>query len=449
MTDEPAPVQSPTSAAVNSASVIGETTTDAAAAPLAPPEQPRVSKGYIWLVVLAQFGQFLALVAPLGFSLAVQISHIAPQNQTSLGYVTGIGAAVVVVFGPIVGLLSDRTRTRMGRRRPWLITLTLVGVVGLLVCALAPNFGVLLVGWIIVELGIGVGGLQITNSLADRVPDSQRGKVAGLSGVATLVASVFGTALAAAFASNAILLFMVPGVVGAILIFLFVIFVKEPDVRSLPPAPKTRLVEIVSSYGYNVRRYADFSWNWLGRFLFNFGLTLVTTFTTFFYASKLGLAPDQLGGLVAISGLLGVVFTAGGAGFGGWLSDKLQRRKLLVLISAVLFAGGAVVTAFAPDLTIILTGSAISSLGLGIFSAVDQAIYLSVLPERETQAGRFVAINQFSTSIPQTVAPLIAPSLLLIGGTAANGNYFLLYLIGAAFALVGGNIILFTVRSVR
>jgi MFS family permease len=447
MTDNPAPVPSLASAEVNTAAAIGESVADGTTA--SPEPEQRVGKGYIVLIVLAQFGMFAALVAPIGYSLAVQMSRISPENQTALGYITGFGALVVVLLGPVVGLLSDRTRTRFGRRRPWLASLTIVGLGGLLVCALAPNFTVLLIGWLVVQFGIGVGGLQLTNSLADRVPDSQRGKVAGLTGVATLVASVFGTGIAAAFASDPVLLFMVPGLFGAVLIFLFIIFIKEPDARSEDPSPKTTPIEIVSSYGYNIAKYADFSWNWLGRFLFNFGLTLVTTFTTFFFAQKLGLPPAELGGIVALTGLLGVVATAGGAGFGGWISDKIGRRKMPVLISALLFTGGAVIMAFAPDLTFILIGGAIANLGLGVFSAVDQAIYLSVLPERETQAGRFVAINQFSTSIPQTLAPITASFLLLIGGTAADPNYFLLFLIGAGFALVGGNIILFLVKSVR
>ncbi|GAB3801704.1 MFS transporter [Humibacter antri] len=461
MTDNPAPTESATSAEMNTASAIGDAfdENDATAGHLAHDttagaqangdDLEKVSAQYIWLIVLAQFGSFLALVAPLGYSLSVQLTRVAPGNETSLGYITGIGALMVVLLGPIAGMLSDRTRTRIGRRRPWLIALTIVGLVGLAVCAFSSSFAMLFIGWIIVTIGLGVGGLQLTNSLADRLPDSQRGKVSGLSGVATMIASVMGTAIAAALAFNSILLFLVPGVIGAALIFVFVIVIKEPDTRTTEPAPKTRAIELLKSYGYNVRKYADFSWNWLGRFMFNFGLTLATTFTTYFFGSKLGLAPDKLGGIVVIAGLLGVIATAGGAAAGGWLSDKIARRRMPLLISALLFAAGGVLMAFAPGLTVILVGSALANLGLGVFSAVDQAIYLSVLPERQTQSGRYVAINQFSTSIPQTIAPLLAPSILLIGGTAAVGNYFLLYLVAAGAALIGGNIIFFTVKSVR
>src|SRR3954470_16229536 len=79
-------------------------------------DRPRVSAVYIWLVVLATFGSIVALVGPIGYSLSVLLARIAPENKEFLGYVTGVGALVVVLAGPLVGILSDRTRSRLGRR---------------------------------------------------------------------------------------------------------------------------------------------------------------------------------------------------------------------------------------------------------------------------------------------------------------------------------------------
>ena len=444
--DVSAPIASPASPAVNEAALLGEQLTHTAPAG---EDRPRVSATYIWLVVLATFGTIVALVGPVGYSLSVLISRIAPQNQEFLGYVTGVGALVVVLAGPIVGVLSDRTRSRLGRRRPWIIGLTLVGVVGLLVVSVSPNVWVAVLGWAITQFGFGIAALQVTSSMGDRLPESQRGKVAGLTGVATMVASIAGVILASAFASSNLLIFLVPGLVGAVLILLFAIVIKEPDMRTAATAEKVTARSLARGYVYNVRKYTDFSWNWLGRFLFNFGVTLSTTFTTFFLASKLNLPVDQLGGIVAISGLIGVLSTVGGAALSGFLSDRLKRRKSFILVAGILFAVGAVIAWLGPDLIVFLVGMGILQFGLGIFSAVDQALYLDVLPEQDTQAGRFVAINQFSTSIPQFAAPLIAPVFLLIGSGSASNNYGLLYMIAAGFALVGGLVILLRVKSVR
>lgn len=444
--DVPAPVVSASSPSVNEASLIGEQLTHDRSSG---EDRPRVSKAYIALVVLATFGGIVALVGPIGYSLSVLVARIAPQNQEVLGYVTGVGALVVVLLGPLVGILSDRTRSRLGRRRPWIIGLTVAGLIGLLVVSVAPNVPVALLGWGLTQFGFGIGLLQVTSSMGDRLPESQRGKVGGLTGVATMVASIAGVALASIFASSDVLIFLVPGLFGAFFILLFAVVIKEPDQRQAAAPEKVTTGSVLAGYGYNVKRYKDFSWNWLGRFLFNFGVTLSSTFTTFFFASKLGLPVTEIGALVAAAGLVGIVATVGGAAVSGFLSDRLKRRKIFILAAGILFSIGAVIAASAPDLVLLLVGMAVLQFGLGIFSAVDQALFLDVLPEQDTQAGRFVAINQFSTSMPQFAAPLIAPAFLLLGAGSGTNNYGLLYLIAAGFALVGGLVILLRVKSVR
>ena len=82
-----------------------------------------------------------------------------------------------------------------------------------------------------------------------------------------------------------------------------------------------------------------------------------------------------------------------------------------------------------------------------MFSAVDQAIVLDVLPERDTEAGRFMGINGYSTTLAQAIAPIAAAPLLLLGMTGADKNYGLLFLIAAACTLVGGTLVMVFVRG--
>lgn len=414
---------------------------------LAPAEPlKKVGPTYIWLLVLAQFGVFLAFITPLAISLSIRLAQLAPGHEHYLGYITGVGAAVVVVVGPTVGVLSDRTRSRFGRRRPYLVGGMVVGVVSLLVMALAPSVLVLGLGWVLAQLGWGSALGALLNSQADRLPEEQRGKVAGLAGFATLVAPVAGVVLAGQLARDDLLLFLVPGAVGVVLVTLFAVLVREPDSRGLIADGPLTVRALMGKYVFDPRRYRDFSWAWLGRFLFYFGLTLNTTFTAFFFAARLGVSvQDAAGTLAAVAGL-GVLATAAGALGGGFLSDRLRRRKPFVLAAGVVFAMGAVIMALAEELPLLFAGSLTTSVGLGMFSAVDQALGLDVLPERDTSAGRYMAIFGFATSIPQAVAPLVAPAFLAVG--VAGQNYLLLYLVAAVFTLVAGFAVL-RVRSVR
>lgn len=408
---------------------------------------PKVSARYIWFQVLAQFGVFIAFITPIAISLAVRVQELAPGHEEYLGYITGTGALFVMLTAPLMGTLSDRTRTRIGKRRPWMIGGVVVGVLSLFVMALAPSILILGAGWVLAQLGWGtvLGNLQ--NSTADRLPESQRGKVAGLAGFATQVAPVFGVVIAGSLVGNAVLLFLVPGVVGVILVTLFVLLVHEDDTRGAVFPDKLTLRTTFGRYLFNPTKYVDFSLNWLGRFLFYIGLTLNTTFTAFFFASRLDMTLGEVAGVIAGLGAGSVLAVTIGAIGGGFLSDRLKRRRVFVLIGALIFSGGVLLQAFSTDLPLLFAGSLLASVGIGAFSAVDQALLLDVLPERELEAGRFMGITGFATSIPQAAGPFVA-SFILALGAAGEKNYTLLYIIAAVVTLLGGIVVL-RIRSVR
>lgn len=410
-------------------------------------DMPRVGSRYIWFMVLAQFGVFMAFITPISISLAVRLGDLAPNNQEYLGYITGAGALWVMLTAPFMGIWSDRTRTKFGRRRPFMVGGMIVGVVSLVVMALAPSVFVLGVGWVLAQWGWGtvLGNLQ--NSTADRLPESQRGKVAGLTGFATQVAPVIGVIATMGLTGDPLLLFLVPGVVGVVLVTLFVTLVHEDDSRALP-LERIGLSGVLAKYLYDPRKYPDFSWNWLGRFLFYFGLTLNTTFTAYFFAERLGVPVKEVSGIIGTLGAVGVLATTAGAIGGGFLSDRLRRRRVFLVIGGTIMAVGMIAMALSSDLPLLFTGSLIVSLGIGLFSAVDMALLLDVLPEKETDAGRFMGITGFATSIPQAAAPFIASGILLIGVTEGAKNYSLLFFVAAALVLLGGLAIL-RVKSVR
>lgn len=411
--------------------------------------ETKVGRRYIWLMVLAQFGVFVAFITPLAISLAIKVTQLAPGHDEYLAYVIGAGALAVMLTSPFLGIASDRTRTRIGRRRPFMIGGTILGVISLVVMATAPNIWVLGAGWVMAQLGWGqaLGNLQI--STADRLPESQRGKVAGLVGFATQVAPVLGVGLASGLVNDNLLLFLVPGAIGVVLVALFVILVHEDDSRGMVFAEKLRIGDVLRKLIFDPRRYPDYAWNWLGRFAFYFGLTLNTTFTALFFASRLGVSVTEVAGTIAVLALGGIFAVTLGAIGGGFLSDKLHRRRIFVLSSGLIFGAGAIVMAFAYDLPMLIIGSLLGSVGIGMFSAVDQALLLDVLPERDTDAGRFMSITGFATSIPQAVAPLIAPVFLAVGASASGEkNYQLLYIIAAACTVLGGLVVL-RIRSVR
>lgn len=416
---------------------------------------PDVGSRYVWLMVVASFGAFMAFITPIAYSLAVRLSQIAPGHDEYLGYVTGAGAAVVVLTGPLLGQASDRMRTRWGRRRPFIVGGTILGFGALAVMATAQSVVLLGLGWILAQLTWGQAFGNLQNSQADRLPEHQRGKVAGLTGFAQQIAPVFGVGMATVVVSMKLptptmnlLLFFVPGIIGGLLILAFTVFVPEADSRGVVFTERATVATLFRKMVFSPRQHPDYAWNWLGRFFFYIGLTFNTTFTAFFFAQRLGVSIEAVAGTITMLALLGILAVSAGAIGGGFLSDRLRRRKPFVLASGAVFGAGAVLMALSSSYVLLVAGSLLTSIGLGLFSAVDQALALDVLPDRTHDAGRYMAIMGFSVSIPQALAPLIASSIIVIGATAAAKNYTLLYLIAAAFTTLGGLVIL-RIRAVR
>jgi MFS family permease len=407
---------------------------------------PPVRRGTVALVVLAAFGGAMATIVPMSFSLALRLEQLYPGRDELLGYVLGANAVSQLVITPVTGLLSDRTRTRWGRRHPYTVGGILLGLAATPVLVLAPDIAVLAIGWMLCSLGFGTAAGSVANFLADRLPPAQRGKVAGLTGTATQVAPVLGVLLAGAFAHVTLWVFLAPALVGTCLLLLFVLFVHEPDSRGMPVPEPLSWRRFLRSYGFDPRRSPDFAWNWLGRFVFFFGLSFASTYTTFFYASRLGVAVAEVVPVMASVSVLGAVGSTIGAVGGGWLSDRTGRRRPYTAAGALIFATACVVQSQAWSLPVLLVGGFLNATGIALFSATNQAVVLDILPDRERQAGRYMAITMFSQKVPGAIAPLVAPLLLTAGG-APGIDYTVLYLAAGALALVGGAIVVTRVRE--
>lgn len=406
-----------------------------------------IPRWQVVLLVAATFGGGMAMIVPMAYSLAVRLDQLAPGRTDVLGYILGIGSAATLILAPLTGILSDRLRTRWGRRRPFTVIGMVLGAASVPVMALSPDLVWLGAGWILCTVGWGTAAGSVGNWQADRLPASQRGSVSGLTGLTMQIAPVIGIIAVGPLRGDIFLVFALPSAIAVVLIGLFVVLAPEPDTRGVVVGAKLTIGGLLRSYLFRPRQVPDFAWNWLGRFVFFLGLTLTTSFTVFFIAQRLEMPVADVAGVQALTSALSIATAMLGALGGGWLSDRLGRRKPLVLAGALLFAGGSVVSAFAHDLLTVVVGVLISSLGIASFSAAGQALVLDVLPDRETQAGRYMAITLFAQKIPGVIAPLAAPFLLAIG--TGGQNFTFLYLASAFLAVIGGVIIAGKVRGVR
>src|SRR3954447_11763630 len=183
----------------------------------------RVGWGFILLYAAAYMGTILLFLAPLLVTLALKVASLVGIDRApnSLALVAGVGALVAMVANPFFGRMSDRTVSRLGMRRPWMLGGLAGGSLGVLVVALAPSVPVVLVGWCVAQLSFNALQAALVAVLPDQVPVDQRGSVAGVLGVCLPIASVSGTFLVQLFTGNQLVMFLAPCAIGGLFILLF------------------------------------------------------------------------------------------------------------------------------------------------------------------------------------------------------------------------------------
>jgi MFS family permease len=142
---------------------------------------------------------------------------------------------LAMVANPFFGKMSDRTASRLGMRRPWMVGGLAGGSLGILVVALAPNIPVVLAGWCMAQLFFNSLLAAMVAVLPDQVPSVQRGQVSGVLGVCLPVASVCGTFLVKLFTGHLLAMFLGPCAIGGLFILLFAVTLKD---RRLAQADK-------------------------------------------------------------------------------------------------------------------------------------------------------------------------------------------------------------------
>lgn len=144
----------------------------------------------LWFIVsifAGQFGIFLALLAPVMVSIHLKVVSLTddPAEQAAmLPAIIAPGALAAVVFNALGGRLSDRTTSRFGRRRPWLIGGMVGLTLSLLLIAVGSEVWMLTVGWFLAQATANFTFAPYIASLNDQLPKEQYGTTSGLVGIA-------------------------------------------------------------------------------------------------------------------------------------------------------------------------------------------------------------------------------------------------------------------------
>ena len=255
----------------------------------------RVGWGFIGLYTLAFISTSLLFIAPLLVTLALKVNALVGIDRApnSLALVAGVGGLLAMVANPFFGRMSDRTSSRLGMRRPWMLIGLVGGSLGILVVALAPTVPVVLVGWCTAQIFFNALLAAEVAVLADQVPVVKRGLVSGVLGLCTPIAAVTGSFVVKLFTGNDLTMFLAPCAIGGFFVLLFAATLKDRRLQA-EGKPAWSLREFAGTFYVDPRGSADFAWAFAGRFLFVLAYAFLTTYQAYFLLHEIGSHDDEV-----------------------------------------------------------------------------------------------------------------------------------------------------------
>jgi MFS family permease len=109
------------------------------------------------------------------------------MRNSALGGLRTAGLVIAMLAQPAMGLLSDRSRSRLGRRRPFLLVGVLLDLIFLGWIALAGNIWSLAAAVLFIQFSSNVSHGPLQALIPDLVPEEQRGRASGIKAIFELL----------------------------------------------------------------------------------------------------------------------------------------------------------------------------------------------------------------------------------------------------------------------
>ncbi len=284
---------------------------------------PRRERATLLTLGAVQFTHILdfMIMMPLGAQL-MEVFKITPAQFSHLVAAYGFSAAVAGLAG---GFVLDR----FDRKRSLVFLYAGFGL-ATLACGLAPNHHALLIARLVAGAFGGLAGSMVSAMVGDIVPPARRGRAMSVVMAAFPVASVLGVplglVLAGKFGWHAPF-FLLAGCAAVILVV--AAFALPPIRTAVHDHQPLRQMRAIVSHAVHRRAFA------LGAVLVMAGGVLIPFIApSFIY--NVGLDEKVQ---LPITYMVGGIATAVSTPLVGWLSDRMDRLKLLTIMSA-----GAIVT---------------------------------------------------------------------------------------------------------
>jgi len=348
--------------------------------------------------LLLSFGFFASSIAWSVYnSFVPQILEGFIKSTTLIGLIMTIDNVFGVIFQPVFGNLSDKTRTRFGRRMPYIF-------IGLPICAVAFTFipymnslWSLMTVLIIFTFVMSAWRSPVVALMPDITPGPLRSQANGIvnlmGGVGSLLAFFAGGLL---FNKGGFPLpFLMSSVMMIAALAVLALFVREPK-HAYEPERKSNIKDVKLDKDEKKSLLLIL----FGVFFWFTGYNAVETFFTLYATNTLGVSPGDAAMTLSIFSLTFLVFAVPA----GFIGAKIGRRK------AILIGLSGIIILFLPMVFITNVWVTRVCLFLGGFSWA--LVNINSLPmvvrlSGDEKVGTYIGYYYFFSFSSQIVSPIL------------------------------------------
>jgi MFS family permease len=160
-------------------------------------------------------------------------------KNTALGVMRTVGLLAAMLVQPAAGLLSDRSTSRFGRRRPFIFFGVMLDLLFLVAIGLSGSYWGLFIAIFFLQISSNVSHGPLQGLIPDLVPEDQRGRASGVKAIFELLPLILAAFTVARLVGAGHLGWAI-AVTGAGLLLtmlLTLVLVKEEPLKEKPSVP--------------------------------------------------------------------------------------------------------------------------------------------------------------------------------------------------------------------
>ena len=386
------------------------------------------------LLFLAYASLIAVFQGILNVLLPLVVARLAPDAKVGTLAFLSTGAAIAAVIALFAGgAVSDRTRSRWGKRTPSLLIALLASIALMPLVGGATSLLQLTILLPLLWFTLNYYQSVLLAALPDRIPAHELSFASAAIGLGAPV-GIFAGINIATMAANIITGYIFLAI--PLTILTFVLIVLEPEDSSLEePVKERQNFSWKSCYAqFGSFAHRNYSLAAISRALLFLCYFSVTGYIFYLLQDYVGQEQLPYQSINAGMSIFSSVMTAAWllvTILTGWLSGRLPRTVLIVATVSILAGVVTLLPALSNSWIMFLIFGLGTGIMFGSYFVLDLKLATLVLPDEKT-AGRDFGILLAAGSAPGVVAPAVAGTIIAVSGYPA------LFLFGAGVAFIGG-----------